>query len=71
MFAEAPIDSDVFISYIHHNFPAFTESDDIEQCQNIVENFSVADSLMRMEGDEASSNHFLSIPEMKLIRFLL
>ncbi|KAK4694293.1 cell cycle checkpoint protein, partial [Phenoliferia sp. Uapishka_3] len=50
MFSEAPVDSDVFLSYIHHNYTAFTN--EIEECLGIVENMSSADSLMRMEGEE-------------------
>ncbi|KAM0750463.1 Rad17-domain-containing protein [Meredithblackwellia eburnea MCA 4105] len=50
MFAEAPIDSDIFLSYIHHNYTAFTNK--VEECCGIMEGMSDADSLMRMEGDE-------------------
>ncbi|KAL8292578.1 hypothetical protein RQP46_001190 [Phenoliferia psychrophenolica] len=50
MFAEAPVDSDIFLSYIHHNYTAFTN--DIDECAGIMEKMSDADSLMRMEGEE-------------------
>ena len=50
MFAEAPVDSDIFLSYIHHNYTAFTN--DVDECLGIMENMSDADGLMRMEGEE-------------------
>ena len=50
MFAEAPVDSDIFLSYIHHNYMAFTN--DIDECLGIMESMSDADGLMRMEGEE-------------------
>lgn len=57
MFAEAPVDSDVFLSYIHHNYTAFTN--EVEECLGVVEYLSAADSLMRMEGDEVSHFHLI------------
>ncbi|ORY88337.1 Rad17 cell cycle checkpoint protein-domain-containing protein [Leucosporidium creatinivorum] len=50
LFAEAPIDSDVFLSYMHHNYTAFTN--DIDECLGIVEGMSTADGLMRLEGED-------------------
>lgn len=50
LFAEAPIDSDVFLSYVHHNYTAFTN--EIEECVGIMESISAADGLMRMEGED-------------------
>ena len=50
MFAEAPVDSDVFLSYVHHNFPGFTNT--IEECADIIEGMSNADALMRMDTDD-------------------
>lgn len=44
------------MSYIHHNFPAFTN--EIEECADIIDGMSVADALMRMDGDDVSQ--FLS-----------
>lgn len=52
LFAEAPIDSDVFLSYIHHNYTAFTN--DVDECLGIVEGMSTADGLMRLEGEDVS-----------------
>ena len=52
LFAEAPVDSDVFLSYLHHNYPAFTN--EIEECADIIDGMSVADALMRMDGDDVS-----------------
>lgn len=52
LFAEAPIDSDVFLSYMHHNYTAFTN--DIDECLGIVEGMSTADGLMRLEGEDVS-----------------
>lgn len=54
LFAEAPLDSDVFTSYVHHNYTPFT--DDIDECLGIIEGVSSADALMRMEGEEVSSH---------------
>lgn len=50
LFAEAPLDSDVFTSYVHHNYTPFTN--DIDECLGIIEGISMADALMRMEGEE-------------------
>jgi cell cycle checkpoint protein len=52
LFAEAPIDSDIFTSYVHHNFTPFTN--DIDECLGIIEGISTADALIRMEGEEVS-----------------
>ena len=49
MFSDAPVDSDMFMSYLHHNYPLFC--DDIENTDHLMNYISVADSLMRMEGD--------------------
>ncbi len=50
LFAEAPLDSDIFTSYVHHNYTPFTN--DIDECLGIVDGISTADALMRMEGEE-------------------
>ena len=39
----------MFMSYLHHNYPPFC--DDIENTAHLMDYISVADSLMRMEGD--------------------
>ncbi|KPV73164.1 uncharacterized protein RHOBADRAFT_55377 [Rhodotorula graminis WP1] len=53
LFAEAPLDADIFLSYLHHNYPPFT--DEIDECSGIVDALSAADVVMsaRDEGDEA------------------
>ena len=58
LFAEAPIDSDVFLSYLHHNYPQFTN--DIDECLGIVDGMSTADGLMRLEGEDVGSVSLLS-----------
>jgi len=50
LFAEAPIDSDVFLTYLHHNYPQFTNSS-IESCSLILDGLSTSDSLLRLESD--------------------
>lgn len=52
LFAEAPVDSDVFVSYLHHNYTAFTNT--IEECCRIIDGLSTADALMRREGEDVS-----------------
>ncbi|SGY73232.1 BQ5605_C005g03277 [Microbotryum silenes-dioicae] len=54
LFAEAPIDPDVFLSYLHHNYTHYTTS--IEQASEILESYSIADSLMRFGGENESSS---------------
>ncbi|SCV69150.1 BQ2448_2170 [Microbotryum intermedium] len=54
LFAEAPIDPDIFLSYLHHNYPPFTTS--IEQASSILESYSISDSLMRFEGENETSS---------------
>ncbi|GAA5895623.1 hypothetical protein JCM8208_005283 [Rhodotorula glutinis] len=53
LFAEAPLDADIFLSYLHHNYPPFT--DQIDECSGIMDALSAADVVMsaRDEGDEA------------------
>ncbi|KAK4052775.1 RFC checkpoint protein Rad17 [Microbotryomycetes sp. JL201] len=53
LFAEAPVDSDVFVTYIQHNYPQFTN--EVEECAGIMDGLSEADALMRMEGDDRLS----------------
>ncbi|KAI5475119.1 cell cycle checkpoint protein rad17 [Pseudohyphozyma bogoriensis] len=50
LFAEAPVDSDVFLSYVHHNYTGFTN--DIDECLGIMEGVSLSDGLMRLEGED-------------------
>lgn len=47
MFAEVPVDSDMFLSYLEHNFVQFTN--DVSECSDILERVSASDSLMRLE----------------------
>lgn len=49
LFADAPVDSDMFMSYLHQNYPPFC--DGIHNCVNMMDYLSISDSLMRMEGD--------------------
>lgn len=49
LFADAPVDSDMFLSYLHQNYPPFC--DDAENLDNLMQFLSDADALMRMEGD--------------------
>ncbi|KAK4057443.1 RFC checkpoint protein Rad17 [Microbotryomycetes sp. JL221] len=53
MFAQAPVDSDVFVTYLHHNYVQFTN--DMDECSGILDGLSEADALMRMEGEERLS----------------
>ncbi|GAA5870913.1 hypothetical protein JCM8547_000031 [Rhodosporidiobolus lusitaniae] len=48
LFAEAPLDPDIFLSYLHHNYPPFTE--DIEECSGILDGLSSADAMMMPRG---------------------
>ncbi|GAA5938024.1 Rad24p [Sporobolomyces koalae] len=52
LFAEAPIDSDIFLTYLHHNYPQFTNQS-IESCSTILEGLSASDSLLRIESDDS------------------
>jgi cell cycle checkpoint protein len=49
LFSDAPVESDMFMAYLHQNYPPFC--DDIENCANLMEYTSIADAIMRMEGD--------------------
>lgn len=49
LFSDAPVDSDMFMAYLHQNFPPFC--DDIGQCSSLMDYTSAADAIMRMEGD--------------------
>jgi cell cycle checkpoint protein len=49
LFADAPVDSDMFMSYLHQNYPPFC--DDAENLDDLLSYLSDADALMRMEGD--------------------
>ncbi|GAA5908580.1 Rad24p [Sporobolomyces salmoneus] len=51
VFAEAPIDSEIFLTYLHHNYPQFTSSS-IESCSSILDSLSLSDSLLRLESNE-------------------
>ncbi|GJN94063.1 hypothetical protein Rhopal_007127-T1 [Rhodotorula paludigena] len=53
VFAEAPINADIFLSYLHHNYPPFTN--EIDECVGIGEALSAADAVMsgKSEGEEA------------------
>ncbi|GAA5870623.1 hypothetical protein JCM1840_004819 [Sporobolomyces johnsonii] len=51
LFAEAPLDSDLFLSYLHHNYAQFTSS--IEECSLILDGLSAADALLRVEDDSS------------------
>ena len=55
MFAEAPIDSDIFLSYVHHNFPQFSRHS-IESCSSILDELSFSDSEFRFEQQTSSSS---------------
>ncbi|GAA5905927.1 hypothetical protein JCM6882_009072 [Rhodosporidiobolus microsporus] len=48
LFAEAPLDPDIFLSYLHHNYPPFTN--DIEECGGILEGLSAGDAMMLPRG---------------------
>lgn len=54
MFAEAPIDSDIFLSYVHHNFPQFSRHS-IESCSSILDELSFSDSEFRFEQQQQPS----------------
>lgn len=49
LFADAPVDSDTFMTYVHQNYPPFCN--EINECADLVEYLSSSDSLLRMEGD--------------------
>ncbi|BGO95909.1 hypothetical protein NBRC10512_005496 [Rhodotorula toruloides] len=49
LFAEAPLDTDVFLSYLHHNYPPFTN--EIEECSGIMDALSESDALMTLQGE--------------------
>jgi hypothetical protein len=51
LFAEAPLDPDIFLSYLHHNYPPFT--DEIEECVGILEGLSAGDAMMMPKGSGA------------------
>lgn len=57
VFAEAPIDADIFLSYLHHNYPPFTN--EIDECVGIGEALSAADAVMsgKSEGEEVRSSY--------------
>lgn len=40
------------MAYLHQNYPPFCN--DIEECANLMEYTSIADAIMRMEGDNVS-----------------
>ncbi|GAA6015227.1 hypothetical protein JCM10207_003651 [Rhodosporidiobolus poonsookiae] len=48
LFAEAPLDPDIFLSYLHHNYPPFT--DNIDECAGVLEGLSAGDALMLPKG---------------------
>lgn len=52
VFAEAPLDTDIFLTYLHHNYPPFTNT--IEECSRVMDSLGVAESLMsaNAEGEE-------------------
>ncbi|GAA5987128.1 hypothetical protein JCM11641_006435 [Rhodosporidiobolus odoratus] len=60
LFAEAPLDPEIFLSYLHHNYPPFTT--DISQCAGVLEGLSAGDALMgvRGEGEEAYRHRTLT-----------
>lgn len=62
LFAEAPLDPDIFLSYLHHNYPPFTN--DIEECVGILEGLSTGDAMMLPKGSGAGEGedvrYFLS-----------
>mgnify|MGYP002477597202 CR=1 FL=1 len=62
LFAEAPLDADIFLSYLHHNYPPFT--DEIDECSGIVDALSAADVVMsaKDEGDEVRRSRSRSCP---------
>ncbi|GEM11224.1 cell cycle checkpoint protein rad17 [Rhodotorula toruloides] len=49
LFAEAPLDTDVFLSYLHHNYSPFTN--EIEECSGIMDALSESDALMTLQGE--------------------
>ncbi|GAA5838526.1 hypothetical protein JCM11251_003416 [Rhodosporidiobolus azoricus] len=51
LFAEAPIDPDIFLSYLHHNYPPFTQ--DIEECVGILDGLSEGEAMMLPKGSGA------------------
>ncbi|BGP51970.1 RFC checkpoint protein Rad17 [Rhodotorula kratochvilovae] len=67
LFAEAPLDADIFLSYLHHNYPPFTN--EIDECAGIVDALSAADAVMsaKGEGEEA----FRRLPLTSLYGFHL
>ncbi|GAA5966338.1 hypothetical protein JCM21900_003101 [Sporobolomyces salmonicolor] len=67
LFAEAPLDSDLFLSYLHHNYAQFTSS--IEECALILDGLSASDALLRVEDD--ASSPFRRAPLTSLYSFSL
>ncbi|GAA5962263.1 hypothetical protein JCM3765_004725 [Sporobolomyces pararoseus] len=55
LFAEAPIDSEIFLTYLHHNFPQFT-SKSIESCSSILDSLSISDSIYHLDSNDSSSS---------------
>ncbi|GAA6051572.1 hypothetical protein JCM3770_003478 [Rhodotorula araucariae] len=49
LFAEAPLDADIFLSYLHHNYPPFTN--EIDECAGILDALSAADAVMSAKGE--------------------
>lgn len=49
LFDDAPVDANLFISYIHQNYTGFCK--EIEECEGILDSMSASDALMRIEGD--------------------
>ncbi|BGP58407.1 RFC checkpoint protein Rad17 [Rhodotorula sphaerocarpa] len=52
VFAGAPLDTDIFLTYLHHNYPPFTNT--IEECSRVMDSLGAAESLMsaNAEGEE-------------------
>ncbi|GAA6039753.1 hypothetical protein JCM8097_004201 [Rhodosporidiobolus ruineniae] len=51
LFAEAPLDPDIFLSYVHHNYPPFTN--DIDECCGVLEGLSAGEAMMPAKGSGA------------------
>ncbi|BGP20553.1 RFC checkpoint protein Rad17 [Rhodosporidiobolus nylandii] len=48
LFAEAPLDPEIFLTYLHHNYPPFTN--EIDECCGVLEGLSAGDALMGVKG---------------------
>ncbi|GAA5883191.1 hypothetical protein JCM3774_002414 [Rhodotorula dairenensis] len=62
LFAEAPLDTDIFMTYLHHNYPPFTNT--VEECSGVMDALSAAESLMSLGAEGEEGYHRLPLTSL-------